>query len=498
MSQFQQFFSDLGPIGVSILNGLAALAILVIGYIIARLVANVVRRLLSRTNIDERIASTFTIEESATVSIEEIAGRVVFWIIMLFTAVGVLQRLQLPAVAGPINSLLDQVTTQYLPNLGGAILMLLVAWAVATLVRFLITKAAALLDIDGRLTKHGALEEGETVSVSQSLATAAFWFIFLLFLPDILSRLGMSEIAAPVQVMFGEAITYIPNIFGAAIILLIGWFIARILRQILTNLLTAVGADAIGERAGLTGARSLSTLVGTLVYTLILLFTIVSALEELDIEAISGPATLMLTTILDAVPGILGATLVLIVSYYIARLVAGLISDLLTGFGVNEIPAKLGIHLTGTRTMSQLIGYIIQLGIMLFAAISAAELLGSEFLATIITTFLGFASQVVLALIIFGIGLYLANLAHGLILSTGGAQSNMTATIARVAILVLSGAMALRQMGIADDIVNLAFGILLGALGIAAALAFGLGSRDIAGQEVARLINNIRSGNSVE
>ena len=111
--------------------------------------------------------------------------------------------------------------------------------------------------------------------------------------------------------------------------------------------------------------------------------------------------------------------------------------------------------------------------------------------------FVGFAGQVILALIIFGIGLYLANLAHSFIKSAGGAQSQMTATIARMAILVLAGAMGLRQMGIADDIVNLAFGILLGALGVAAALAFGLGSREIAGQEVARLIDNIRSGEPI-
>ena len=494
MSQIQQFFNDFGPIGESILNILAALAILIIGYIIARIAAKIVRRLLNRTSLDEKLAEALTIEESSTLSIEEIVGRAVFWIIMLFTAVGVLQRLQLPAVADPINSLLNKVTTQYLPNLGGAILTIILALAVATIVRFLIIKATDLLKVDERLTQHGALEEGENVSVSQSIATAVYWFIFLLFLPSVLSRLGMSEIAAPVQAMFSQAIAYVPNIVGAGLILLIGWFVARILRQILTNLLAAIGADALGEKAGLTGTRSLSNLIGTVVYTFVLLFTIISALEELSIEAISGPATTMLTTILDAVPGIFGATLVLIVSYYIARLVAGLISDLLTGFGVNELPAKLGINLTGTRTMSQLIGYIIQVGIMLFAAISAAELLGSQFLANIITTFVGFAGQVILALVIFGIGLYLANLAHNVIKSAGGAQSQMTATIARMAILVLAGAMGLRQMGIADDIVNLTFGILLGALGVAAALAFGLGSREIAGKEVARLIDNIRSG----
>jgi hypothetical protein len=57
--------------------------------------------------------------------------------------------------------------------------------------------------------------------------------------------------------------------------------------------------------------------------------------------------------------------------------------------------------------------------------------------------------------------------------------------------------MSLRQLGIADDIVNLAFGLLLGALAVAAALAFGLGSRDIAGREVERFVNSLRSPDDI-
>ena len=53
--------------------------------------------------------------------------------------------------------------------------------------------------------------------------------------------------------------------------------------------------------------------------------------------------------------------------------------------------------------------------------------------------------------------------------------------------------MGLRQMGIADDIVNLAFGLLLGAIAVAVALAFGLGARDIAGRQVEGWLGQLRS-----
>lgn len=482
------------PLGQGIINFLIALAILIVGYIIARIIASVVRRLLERTGLDDRIANALTDgKEGTAFQVEEVVARLVFWIIMLFVIVAVLQRLNLPQVANPINSLLSQVTTVYLPRLGYAALLLAIAWGLATVLKFLITRGAAMLRVDERLSEHAALEEGEQVSVSDSLATAGFWFIFLLFLPSVLDALGISQIAEPIQGMFTQVFDYIPNIFAAAITFIIGWFVARIVRQIVTNLLAAVGVDAIGERVGLTGERSVSTIIGTVLYTFILLFTLISALDQLAIEAISGPATLMLNTIINAIPAVFGAGLVLTISYYIARLVARLVVDLLAGVGFDDMPARVGLNLSGGRSPSEWVGYVIILALMLFAAISAAELLGSAFLADILTTLIAFLGQVILALVIFGIGLYLANLVRSVILSAGGAQANFGASVARMAVLVLSGAMALRQLGVADDIVNMAFGILLGALGVAAALAFGLGSTKIAGSEVERFIGSLRS-----
>ena len=488
-----EFFNSLGPIGDILLMILGALGILIVGYLIARIVASVVRRLLERVDFDNRLASWVSEGEEQRFDIEDLIAKVVFWVIMLFVVVAMLQQLNLPAVANPINALLQKITTEYLPSLGGAALLLVVAWLVATALRFLVTKTAGLFKLDERLSQHAALEEGERVSFSNSLATAVFWFVFLLFLPSVLARLGMSEIAAPVQQIFSRALGFLPNIFGAAIILLIGWFLARVIRQIITNLLAAVGVDRFGERVGLSGERSFSKIMGTIVYTFVLLFAVISALEELNIEAISQPATLMLNTIINAIPNIFGAAVVLAVSYFIGRLVSNLIADLLSGVGFDALPEKLGLKMAGGRTLSELTGYLILVGIMLFAAISAAELLGSASLSAILTAFIGFLGQLVMALIIFAIGLYLANLTRNIILSAGGESARFGATVARVAILVLAGAMGLRQLGVADDIVNMAFGIMLGALGVAAALAFGLGSREVAGREVEKLLDSVRA-----
>jgi hypothetical protein len=67
---------------------------------------------------------------------------------------------------------------------------------------------------------------------------------------------------------------------------------------------------------------------------------------------------------------------------------------------------------------------------------------------------------------------------------------------AQIFILFLAGAMALRQMGIANEIINLAFGLLLGAMAVALALAFGLGGREIAASQLEEWRQSMRSRKS--
>jgi hypothetical protein len=112
----------------------------------------------------------------------------------------------------------------------------------------------------------------------------------------------------------------------------------------------------------------------------------------------------------------------------------------------------------------------------------------------LITQFLGAAGGLVAGVVIFGLGLYFARIAERVIRGTGGSQAHLLAPVARVTIIVFTGALALRQTGIADDIVNLAFGILLGTVAVAAALAFGLGARDIAAREVDGWLKSARGG----
>lgn len=502
----QQFFQQLlETVGGTTGNLVFALIILIVGWIVALIGAAVARGTFNRTGLSERLSGWIG-DSPTTADIGRWIGRGVFWTIFLFVLVAFFNRLELTAVTEPINALLGQVFA-YIPQTVGAAILLLVAWLIATVVRFAISRGFQMTRLDERLTSQAGLEETPgQISISETLADVVYWLIFLLFLPAILGALNLEGLLGPVQGMIDEVLAILPNILGAGLILLIGWFIARVVRQVTSGLLAATGADRLGERIGLgtaTEGQTLSSIVGTVVYALVLIPAIIAALNALQIAAISGPATNMLTGLLAAVPAIFGAAVVLGIAYFVGRLVADLVSNVLTGVGFNKVLSWLGLGgepVEGQRTPSEVVGYLVLVAIMLFSAIEAANLLGFSIVAELVAQFIDFAAQVILAVVVFGLGLYFANLARSVILAAGGDQSNLMAQGARMAIIVFAAALALRQTGIADDIVNLAFGLLLGAVAIATAIAFGMGARDFATRVVNRwsstLLESESSGES--
>jgi hypothetical protein len=492
MEAIQDFFAQ--PLGSLLLNFIIALLVLIVGYIVARILGSITRRLLNRTDLDNRLADWLSEpDEPRKFNVENIVASVVFWLVMLFVLVAFFDRLNLTGIATPLSLFLQRLTSEFLPRLIGAGVLLFIAWLVATALRFLVRKGGILFKVDERLSKYAALKDEEQVTFTESLATAVYWFTLLLFLPSVLTALGIQQIAIPIQSVFNDIFGYIPNILAAGLVLLVGWFIARVVRQIVVNLLKAIGTDAAGQRAGLSEERSLSELVGLILYIFIFIVAFIAALDALNIPAIAVPTTLMLSTIINVIPNLIGAALVVIVAYYIARLVANLVTDLLSGIGLNTVPEKLGLTWSGATTLSQWVGYLVLVAIMLFAVVSATELLGSVALTAIMNLFIAFFWRVVLAIVIFGIGLYFANLAYQAVMKAGFNQANFIGRMAQFAIIIFAAAIALREIGVANEIINLAFGILLAAIGLAVALAFGLGTQKIAERELDGFLTKMRA-----
>lgn len=520
-------------------NLLAAIAILVVGWLIALVAASITRGVLNRTNLDNKIADWITGRREGVEPppVEQWVSSAVFWIVIIFTVVAVLQTLQLEVVSQPLNGFLNQILS-FLPKLLGAAILLGVAWVLATLVKLVTTRAMRLFRLDERLGQQVSRtpdRPGETpppptnqFSLSETIGNALYWFIFLLFLPLILDSLGLQGTLQPVQQLINEILGILPNILGAILIAAAGWLLAQVVRRIVTNLLAAAGADQLGARFGLRGtteSQSLSWILGTVVYVLILIPTAIAALNQLQIAAISGPAIAMLNQILAAIPKIFTAGLILVIAYVLGQFLSDLVTNILTSIGFNNVFQWIGFPTTRatrrtavspppdsgfpppppgggsqtvlqptppTRTPSELVGIIVLVGIMLFATVAAVDVLQIQALTAIVTGILIIAGRILVGLVIFAIGLYLANLAYNLIISSGSRQARTLAQIARIAIIALVIPMALQQMGIAGNIVELAFGLLLGAIAVAIALAFGLGARDIAAAQVREWLDSFK------
>ncbi|BAZ66236.1 MAG: mechanosensitive ion channel [Pelatocladus maniniholoensis HA4357-MV3] len=493
---------------------LGAVAILLIGWLIAAGVAALTRGILNRTQIDNRIAAGVIGREDSRQlpQVEKLISNLVFWGILLLTLVAVLDTLELRVASQPLNTFLSQIG-DFLPRFVGALIFAGVAWLVATVVKLITIRGLRALRIDERLN---APEDNATAQnqlpLSDTIGNALYWFIFLLFLIPILDTLGLQRALLPVEALVTEILAILPNILGAIIIAAVGWFLATVVQRIVTNLLAATGIDNLGTQLGLSraaGTQPLSRIIGTIVYILILIPVAIAALNTLQIEAISVPAIAMLQQILNALPAIFTAIAILILAYFLGRFVADLVTNILTSIGFNNILSVLGLSTPTrqivipqeeptaptpiSRTPSEIAGIIVLVGIMLFATVAAVNILNIPALTALVTGIVVVLGRILAGVIIFAIGLYLANLAFSIITSSGNPQARILGQITRIAIIALVSAMALQQIGVAPDIVNLAFGLLLGAIAVAIALAFGLGTRDIAREQVQQWLESFKN-----
>jgi len=517
-NQNQNFLDNLvNQLGQDLPNLIYALVIFVAGLIISFLIEWFIRFSLDKTKLDEQIADWIAGEDrSEAIPIAKSTGRIVRWIIILFTIVAALKRLQLQEVSQPLNTLLEQITG-FLPQLGGAAILLGFAWVVAKVVKLITSRVLQGINIDQRFGEQVGTTDSD-ISLSETISNTLYWFIFLIFLPSILSTLELEGTLVPVQTLVNDILQILPRVFGAALIVFIGWFIAQIVRKIVTNLLASSGIDQVGNRFGLSGTgniQSLSWIIGTVVYVLILIPVAIAGLEAVQVQAISEPAVAMLDQILNTLPRIFTATLLLIITYFLAQYISEFVTNLLTNVGFNNLFSWLGLQRPGEgattpttgqgnqeqssqsaiqmRTPSQLMGIIVLVGIMLFASLAAVNILDIEALTELVSGIVLVSGQIIAGLIIFAIGLYFANVAFNLILSANMQQSRTLAQAARIIIIAFSLALGLQQMGIAPDIVNLAFGLLFGSIAVAIALAFGLGAREIAAEQVREWVNSFKS-----
>jgi hypothetical protein len=381
-----------------------------------------------------------------------------------------------------------------------AILIIVATWVVARAAKWVIQKA---IDRTPALKKHVTGTPEETVG--HQLGLIAKLIIWLVGIMAALRFLGIGQILQPINALTLEIFEFLPKLIGAGLIFFLGLIVARIVKRLVETVLIAANVDAllarigIGDTAGTVrtspdavppgaapGATraSLARAAGVLVYALIIIPVAIAALQVLGIEAISGPAIAMLNEILAAIPRVLAAALWIGIAFIAARFLKTIIEAILPPTGFDEAILSTGVLPTSARP-SRIVANIAMIAVVLAASIEAAKQLGGGTIAIFLAQVTELGGKVIFGTLIIVVGIFLARIIANLV-GSGTGEGGYAQTMVRYAIIALFTAIGLTFMGLADQIVMLAFGLILGSAAIATALAFGLGGRDAAARVLER------------
>jgi hypothetical protein len=327
--------------------------------------------------------------------------------------------------------------------------------------------------------------------VGSQIGTLAYWIIWLVGLVVALQPLELSNVLDPVRELTTEVFNFVPNIIGAGLIMFFGVIIATIVRRIVETALMAINADEWLARAGATeitggeegaasgdGQTTLSTAIGLIVFVLIIIPVATAALQALKLSSISDPLVSILQDVAFFIPRAIAASLILGIAYFIGRWVKDWLQQLLEALGVDSAATGSGLVPENVRA-SRAIGLIALTAIVLVSAVAAVEVLEIRSVEAMVTEVVALGSRVIFGLVIFGVGILLGRLLANLMERSTG-ESGLLSIVLKWLIIALFAAMGLKFMNIADEIVVIAFGAILGSAAVAAAIAFGLGGRPTA------------------
>lgn len=361
-----------------------------------------------------------------------------------------------------------------------AVLILILALIVSAIVKSAVTKLLAK-------TKLGKAGEGQEAGRAlEMIGKLVHLIVFLLFVPGIFESLGLNNVSAPILGLLNTIWGYLPNILAAGLILWIGFYIAKLVRELLTPALNKLEVNRLQKMAGMevTEAGKLSNTLAYLVYVLILIPVIITALQALKIKAISDPAVEMLTIIFDFLPYLLAAIIIFVVGWMIAKLLSAIVERVIAATGVD---AKLQSAVGQSESkwiFSSIVGKTLRSVLVIFFVVEGINALHMEVLTQIGAAVIGYLPYVLAAAILF-IGCWVASTFSKKALLKGNHKT--AALVAQCAIYTIGAFFILSQLGIAKELVDAAFILILAALAVAFAISFGIGGKDFASRALQKL-----------
>src|SRR5918998_2183790 len=199
-----------------------------------------------------------------------------------------------------------------------------------------------------------------------------------------------------------------------------------------------------------------------------------------------------LDVFLSYVPQLIGAIVVLIIGYIVATILQAVVSRVLQAVGFDGLMEKGGIQQFLDRaqtreTPATVLGKLVFWLVFIIAITMAADALGIRQVSAVLAQLIAYIPSIIAAILILVLAALLANFLAGIV--RGATGSDLLSNIARYAIIVYAVFAAVTQLGIAVELTASTFLILLGAVALAAAIAFGIGGRDLARDVIEKAYN---------
>ncbi len=377
---------------------------------------------------------------------------------------------------------LTEATGDFLPNTLAALAILVIGWLIARFIKRLITKLIKRTKVDEKLGT-------DKITLSKFIGKLVYFLLMIFVFMLVLEKLGMTNVLEPVKNLLDSFLTYIPNIIGAGLVTYVGYMLATIVSELVG--LSGETLQKFVPKLRLPENLDLVSILKKVVFIFIFIPLLIAALNILNMEAISEPATKMLEQFFAAIPKILVAVLIMMFFVIGGRFVTQLLRELLQSLQLNKLFKNMNLgNLSSTVDISNIVANIAYFFIIIFGLMTAIEKLEFVRLTEVLNTVTGIAGNVLFGLVILLLGNWIATLAHQ---AMAKHNSGFIASIVRVCILALFLAMGLKTMGIGDNIINLAFGITLGTVAVTIALSFGLGGRAAAGKQMERILAKFNS-----
>lgn len=382
-----------------------------------------------------------------------------------------------------------------LPGVIRMIVLVIIAFSLASLLRKLTLSGLNKIQFSQKLQEWGVIKpEDNGQSLIKTLGQLVYFLVILFFLPSILSGLNISSTVDPISSMFEKFFAFIPNMIAAGLILFVGTFFCKFIKGLLTGVLERLDIDTwyakvTGQEKLPIDTKQLISVLSTVVYVLIFIPILTLALETLGITSISQPIVTILNQVIGILPHVLVALVLIAVGSFVAKLIGNLLENLLETAGINAYSKYLFTKEEANFELSAIITQVVRAIIIVFFFIQAIQVLNLEVFNAVGSALLGYLPSLISAVAIVILAIIASNLVANFLQKV--TDSPLVITIVRYLMIVFAVFMALDQLKFAQHIVQSTFTIILGALAVAFALAFGLGGREFAARQLEKLEKKI-------